>query len=151
MARTPPLGSSVGSGVPDLESIVRGVPGEAGVEGWPGVSAPPEVPAVDPDEVRRRLEAGAVLLDVREPNEWDTGHAPEATWIPMGDLDARLVELPTDRPIVVVCRSGGRSARVTSALIAAGYDATNLAGGMKAWAAAGFPVFTAGGARGAVA
>lgn len=115
------------------------------------MSAAAEVPAVDPEEARHRLETGALLLDVRESDEWDTGHAPEATWIPMGDLAARDHELAGDRPIVVVCRSGGRSARVTSALLQAGYDATNLAGGMQAWAAAGFSVITDEGSPGAVA
>ena len=115
------------------------------------MSAAPEVPAVDPAEARRCLEAGATLLDVREADEWDTGHAPEATWIRMGDVAARHAELAADQPIVVVCRSGGRSARVTSALLQAGYDATNLAGGMQAWATAGFSVVTDGGAPGTVA
>jgi rhodanese-related sulfurtransferase len=109
------------------------------------------VPAVDPAEARRRLETGAMLLDVRESDEWDTGHAPDATWIPIGHVAARQDELAGDRPIVVVCRSGGRSARVTSTLLQAGYDATNLAGGMQAWAGAGFSVVTDGGAAGTVA
>jgi rhodanese-related sulfurtransferase len=129
------------SDVPDLR------PGwEAGV-----VRAAAEVPTVDPAAALRRCEAGALLLDVRESDEWDRGHAPDASWIPMGDLAAREHELAGDRPIIVVCRSGGRSARVTSALLSAGYDATNLAGGMQAWAAAGFSVVTDGGAPGAVA
>ena len=115
------------------------------------MNAAPEVPAVDPPEAQRRLETGAVLLDVRESDEWDTGHAPDATWIPMGDLGARQDELASDRPIIVVCRSGGRSARATSALRQAGYDATNLAGGMQAWAAAGYRVVTDEGEPGAVA
>lgn len=115
------------------------------------MSTTPDVPAVDPGEARRRHETGAVLLDVREPDEWDTGHAPDALWIPMGDLGARQSELPDDRAIVVVCRSGARSARVTTALLGAGYDAANLAGGMQAWAAAGFPVVTDAGTPGAVA
>jgi rhodanese-related sulfurtransferase len=109
------------------------------------------VPAVTPDDARSRIGAGAVLLDVREPDEWTAGHAPEATWIPMGELDTRQQELTPGQAIVVVCRSGGRSARVTTALVNAGYDATNLAGGMQAWAAAGFPVVTAAGAPGTVA
>ncbi len=61
----------------------------------------------------------------------------------MGQLRKRHAELPRDRPIVVICRSGGRSAAVTGALRAAGFDAVNLAGGMCAWAAAGLPVVTA--------
>ncbi len=109
------------------------------------------VPAVDPDEAQQRVENGAILLDVREPDEWDSGHAPDAVWIPMGDLGARQSELTQDLPIVVVCRSGARSARVTTALRNAGYDATNLAGGMQAWAAAGYGVVTDGGEPGTVA
>src|SRR5260370_30069272 len=110
--------------------------------GWRAVSALPDVPSVDPDEARRNIEAGALLLDVREPDEWDTGRAPEATWIPMGDLAARQSELPDDRAIVVVCRSGARSARVTATLRGAGYGAVNLARGMQARAGAGYPACT---------
>ncbi len=115
------------------------------------MSPTPDVPAVEPSEAQTSLQAGAILLDVREPDEWNQGHAPDATWIPMGDLAARQGELDADRRIVVVCRSGGRSARVTTALRHAGFDASNLAGGMQAWAAAGFAVVTADGAPGAVA
>lgn len=109
------------------------------------------VPTVGPDDARSRTDAGAVLLDVREPDEWAAGHAPQATWMPMGEVAARQQELPDGQAIVVVCRSGGRSARVTSALLAAGFDATNLAGGMQAWAAAGLPVVTDADAAGTVA
>jgi rhodanese-related sulfurtransferase len=108
------------------------------------------VPEVDAAEGRRRIEQGALLLDVREPDEWAAGHAPEARFIPLGQVQGRLDELPTDRPIVAICRSGGRSASVTEALTAWGYDAVNLAGGMRAWAAAGFPVVTDAGGAGAV-
>lgn len=114
------------------------------------MSPAPEVPAISPSEAQQRLEDGAVILDVREPDEWDSGHAPGAMWIPLGDLAARQDEVVADRPIVVVCRSGGRSARATAALLQAGYDATNLAGGMQAWAAAGLCVVTDQGAPGAV-
>jgi len=109
-----------------------------------------ETPAVDVAEARRRLDAGALLLDVREPDEWEAGHAPEATWIPMGEVGARHDELTPGQPVVVVCRSGARSARVTDALVSAGYDATNLAGGMQSWSAAGLPVVTDAGAPGEV-
>ena len=86
------------------------------------------------------VAAGALLLDVREPEEWDGGHAPDARLVPMGEVPARRDELPHDRRIVVVCRSGGRSAAVTDALRRHGLDAVNLAGGMCAWTAAGLPV-----------
>jgi DMSO/TMAO reductase YedYZ molybdopterin-dependent catalytic subunit len=88
------------------------------------------------------LEGGALLLDVRERDEWHDGHAGQATLIPMGEVKARRDELPQGRRIVVVCRSGGRSAAVTDALRASGYDAVNLTGGMCAWTAAGLPVVT---------
>jgi rhodanese-related sulfurtransferase len=85
----------------------------------------------------------AVLLDVREDDEWAAGHAPEAVHVPMGQVAQRLEELATafpDRLVHVVCRSGGRSARVTAYLKAAGWDAVNVEGGMRAWAAAGRPM-----------
>ncbi|MCU1430182.1 MAG: putative hydrolase [Actinomycetia bacterium] len=89
------------------------------------------------------VEAGALLLDVRELDEWQAEHAPEAVLVPMGQVRARQGELPRDRRIVVMCRSGGRSAAVTDSLRAWGFDAVNLSGGMCAWAAAGLPVVTA--------
>jgi DMSO/TMAO reductase YedYZ molybdopterin-dependent catalytic subunit/rhodanese-related sulfurtransferase/glyoxylase-like metal-dependent hydrolase (beta-lactamase superfamily II) len=89
---------------------------------------------------RSVIDAGGLLLDVREPDEWDQGHAPQAVLIPMGEVQARRNELPTDRRIVVVCRSGGRSAAITDTLLSHGYDAVNLTGGMCAWAAAGLPI-----------
>jgi DMSO/TMAO reductase YedYZ molybdopterin-dependent catalytic subunit/rhodanese-related sulfurtransferase len=88
------------------------------------------------------LVAGAVLHDVREPHEWSEAHAPQAVLIPMGEVQARRSELPSGRRIVVVCRSGGRSAAITDTLRARGYDAVNLTGGMCAWTAAGLPVVT---------
>src|SRR3954447_6436311 len=89
------------------------------------------------------VDSGALLLDVREPDEWQVEHAPDAVLIPMGQVRERQTELPRDRRIVVVCRSGGRSSAATDSLRAWGYDAVNLAGGMCAWAAAGLPVVTA--------
>lgn len=86
---------------------------------------------------------GAVLLDVREDDEWAAGHAPGAVHIPMGQIVQRIDELATllpDRPVRVVCRSGGRSARVTAYLQQAGWDVLNVDGGMRAWAAAGRPM-----------
>jgi rhodanese-related sulfurtransferase len=114
-------------------------------------ATPPSVPEVDVDEARRRVEAGAVLLDVRTPQEWEAGHAPGSVWIPMDEVAARQSEVPADRDVVVICRSGARSARITGVLAAAGRDAWNVAGGLQAWAAAGYPVETDGGAPGEVA
>jgi rhodanese-related sulfurtransferase len=73
------------------------------------------------------------LLDVRERREWDAGHIEGSVHIPMSQLGARQQELPTDRTILVVCRSGSRSGMVTQALKQAGYRAENLDGGVLAW------------------
>ncbi|WP_019633640.1 rhodanese-like domain-containing protein [Actinomadura atramentaria] len=95
-----------------------------------------DVPAVDAAEV----PADAYLLDVREQDEWIAGHAPEAVHIPMRDLGDRAAEIPRDREVFVICRSGGRSAQVTVALNQAGWLARNVAGGMQRWAQAGRPM-----------
>lgn len=86
------------------------------------------------------------LLDVREPLEWDAGHAPGAHHVPMGELGGRQAELPSEQLIVAVCRSGARSAAVVGALIRAGYQAENLEGGMLAWREADLPMVAEGGA-----
>jgi rhodanese-related sulfurtransferase len=96
---------------------------------------------VDPATAAELAERGeAVLLDVREQREWDAGHAPGAVHIPLGQLAARLPELPQDRPVVAVCRSGSRSSRAVKALQRAGVEAENLDGGMRAWQRAGLPL-----------
>lgn len=104
-----------------------------------------------PDDAHAALQVDALLLDVREPHEWDAGHAPDAVHIPLDTLPARLDALPSDRPIIVVCRSGRRSARAAALLTTAGYDARNLTGGMTAWQRRGLPVLTDRGAPGRVA
>ena len=99
----------------------------------------PEIPAaVVPDD--------AWLLDVREDDEWAAGHVPDAIHIPLGQLHARTAELPQDLEIYVICRSGVRSARVTLALLGAGWQAFNVGGGMQDWVAAGRPMTTDSGA-----
>jgi len=91
------------------------------------------------------VPADARPLDVREPDEWQAGHAPTAVHIPMSELAARLGELPSDQdPLYVICRSGGRSAKVVAFLAEQGYPAVNVSGGMRAWAGAGRPVRTDG-------
>ncbi len=109
------------------------------------------VPEVGPVEARALVRIGALLLDVREVDEWQAGHAAKAQHLPLGDLPASLDALPRGRTIVVVCRSGNRSAQATALLRSAGFDALNLAGGMGAWAEAGFPLVDRGGAAGRVA
>ena len=97
--------------------------------------------SITPTEAGELLQRGAILLDVREPAEWQAGHAPKARRISPGQLAQRQRELPTGRTTITVCRSGARSAR----------DVHNLAGGMSAWAAAGLPVIAKGGGPGRVA
>ncbi len=94
-------------------------------------------PAVEASDAIRETQDGVLLLDVREEWEWDRGHAPQAVSIPMSQLDERISEIPDDRRVLVVCHSGVRSERVTEALLRAGYDAVNVAGGMVAWQSAG--------------
>lgn len=96
------------------------------------MSDTPRVPAAD-------VPADAVLVDVREQDEWDAGHAPDAVHIPMGELPDRLGELP-EGDVHVVCRSGGRSARASAWLQQNGVDAVDVAGGMGAWLEAGRPL-----------
>jgi rhodanese-related sulfurtransferase len=102
----------------------------------------PAVPAVSVAD----LPADAALLDVRESDEWVAGHAPSARHLPMSELTARIAELPDDDPLYVVCRSGGRSARVVAFLAGQGYPAVNVEGGMQSWAANGREVVAEGGA-----
>lgn len=94
-----------------------------------------------------RAVGGAFLLDVREDDEWRAGRAPDAVHVPLQTLPGRLQEIPTDRPVAVICRSGHRSAQATGWLRGQGYAATNVAGGMQAWAAAGLPMAGDGPAR----
>lgn len=90
---------------------------------------------------------GAALIDVREQNEWDAGHAPAAQHLPASELVARLGELPEDGDLYLVCRAGGRSFQAAQWLNANGYDAINVGGGMDAWFEAGLPVVAEGDAE----
>jgi rhodanese-related sulfurtransferase len=93
-----------------------------------------------------QIEPDVYLLDVREPDEWDAGHAPDAHHLPMMEIPARMAEVPTDTDVVVVCRSGARSGQVVSYLIGNGWDSVrNLDGGMQAWAASGRDVVSENG------
>jgi rhodanese-related sulfurtransferase len=100
------------------------------------------------------LKDGDFLLDVREDDEWQAGHADGALHVPMSELVARYDEVtaaaPQDGRINVICRSGGRSAQVTLYLTQQGLDAVNVDGGMQAWEIAGRPVVTDEGEPGKV-
>ena len=108
------------------------------------------VPEVGAAEAAALCAAGALLLDVREPEEWEAGHAPAARHVPLGVLAARAGELPEEADIVVVCRGGGRSLLAATALAGAGMRTLNLTGGMESWHAAGLPVVTDAGGPGKI-
>lgn len=102
---------------------------------------PREIPTVDVSAV----DADAVVLDVREDDEWSAGHIDGARHVPMYQVPQHVnyaEDLSADVPIVVVCKMGGRSAQVTAWLNQQGYRAANLDGGMLAWAQAGRPMIS---------
>jgi rhodanese-related sulfurtransferase len=101
---------------------------------------------VQPSVLSTDLPTGVFLLDVREDDEWAAGHAPEAVHIPVGTLNERAAEIPQDREIYVICRSGARSAYAANALTGAGWQAVNVADGMTGWAVAGRPMVSETGA-----
>ena len=102
----------------------------------------PPIPTLKPGEVQEKLKNGKrpFLLDVREKSEMSEGYISGAKLIPLGQLDKRMKELPKNREIVCVCRSGNRSKSAAKQLIAAGYSASNMRGGMLAWNWAKLPV-----------
>jgi rhodanese-related sulfurtransferase len=101
-----------------------------------------QVSVVSPSEAQKKLaqKPKPFLLDVRQPEEFRTGHIPGAKLIPLGELRGRLKELPKNQEIIVVCHSGNRSLSATRQLTGAGYQAVNLRGGMIAWSRTGLPV-----------
>jgi rhodanese-related sulfurtransferase len=100
-----------------------------------------------PSVMSADLPAGVFLLDVREDDEWAAGHAPDAVHIPVGALSGRTGELPQDREVFVICRSGARSAYASQALTGAGWKTVNVADGMTGWAVAGRPMVSETGAE----
>ena len=103
-------------------------------------SQPLEMSVVDVAQLDREEW---LFLDVREQYEWEEAHIEWATLIPLGQLADRHDELPKNRKIVVVCRSGNRSIEGRDILLAAGFtDVTSMAGGMNDWINLGFPVVT---------
>lgn len=78
-------------------------------------------------------EEGAVVLDVRNPDEYVEAHVPGAVLIPLGELAGRQDEIPAGDPLYVICAAGGRSLTATKALVDAGYKAVSVAGGTNGW------------------
>ena len=101
-------------------------------------------------DVPSAFDESVVLLDVREDDEWQRGHARGARHIPMGQIPSRLAELDPNAMLFVVCQVGGRSQRVAQYLAHHGYTPLNVVGGMQAWAGAGRPVITDNGDAGVV-
>ena len=98
-------------------------------------------PEVDVAQAYRLYQQGAFVLDVRTPQEWDEFHAPNTTLIPLDELQNRVNEVPRDREVVVICRSGNRSQVGRDILRQAGFTrVTSVRGGLRAWRAAGYPV-----------
>lgn len=94
-----------------------------------------QVPEVSVQEAAAAWRNGAVLLDVREPFELATCRVEPCLHIPMREIPARLAEIPADKPVLVLCHVGARSARVTQFLLGQGRsDVVNVAGGIEAWA-----------------
>ncbi|HYK00179.1 MAG TPA: molybdopterin-synthase adenylyltransferase MoeB [Thermoanaerobaculia bacterium] len=88
---------------------------------------------ITPSEVNEKI-SDLVLIDVREPNEWNAGHIPNATHIPLAQVPQRLAEIPKDAEVVMICRSGGRSGRAQEYLLQNGYTRVkNMIGGMQRW------------------
>lgn len=99
------------------------------------------IPHCLPEQASAAVDAGeALVLDVREPDEWARGHIAGALHVPLQTLPARLEELPRDRLIVCQCASGGRSASAARFLVQSGFQATNLVGGIMQWQRSGLPV-----------
>jgi rhodanese-related sulfurtransferase len=104
------------------------------------------------DAYERARVGEAVLLDVREADEYRAGHAPGSSWQPLIAIaaGADLPEAAAGRPLLAICRSGNRSQRAADLLAARGAAVLNVSGGMSAWAAAGLPVQDAAGHDGQV-
>lgn len=99
--------------------------------------------ALDAADARARIKEdkkSLMILDVRQPDEFWAGHIAGATLIPLNELRGRIGELPKDKEILCVCRSGSRSGAAVRQLSSAGFDALNLRGGMMSWERAGYPV-----------
>ncbi|MDX6327364.1 MAG: hypothetical protein QOK15_3718 [Nocardioidaceae bacterium] len=94
---------------------------------------------IDVETLAGELAEGALLVDVRTPQEYAEVHVAEAVLLPLDELPVRLAELDKEQPLYVICRSGHRSAAVCAALEPLGYDAVNVAGGTIAWIRAGLP------------
>lgn len=100
---------------------------------------PLEVEPATVEQLRQRDDV--FILDVREDYEFDSGHIPGATLVPLGQIPSRLDEVPRDKTVIAVCRSGNRSGQATNFLRQQGFDNVhNMTGGMNAWSRAGYQI-----------
>lgn len=105
-----------------------------------GLFTRPSIDEVEPDVAQQELIAGTRLIDVREPHEFDAGHAPGAELIPLGQLSSALRDMPASSEILFICRSGNRSAYATEMAARMGMKAKNVRGGIIAWYRGGLPI-----------
>lgn len=98
-----------------------------------------DVPEVDIETFAALHASGVTVIDVREPDEYTDAHVPGAALIPLGEVPDRVAEVPEGETVYLVCAVGGRSGRATELLLGQGRDVVNVAGGTKAWIAAGHP------------
>jgi rhodanese-related sulfurtransferase len=122
-------------------------------------SGDPTAPAPHPDSKEHDMDPRTVqdrraelqIIDVREDGEWAAGHIDGAVHIPLDQLEQRIGELDPQRPVVTVCRSGGRSGQAAELLTSSGRQAAVLDGGMQRWVREGLPASAADGSPGTVA
>ena len=125
-----------------------GLPGRTHAVAGPHAGATDVLPEVDPEEAQRLIAAGGQLIDVREPWEWAMAHIPGATLIPMAEVPQRTSEIDPNRPVVVHCAVGARSAKVVEGLRQAGYTQVyNMAGGIMEWTNRQLPTESGDGQR----
>ena len=99
-----------------------------------------DVPVIDIETLEQRMQGGAPVFDVRQPDEYADAHVPGVRLVPLAEVPDRTDEFPAEGEVFVICQSGGRSARAVEFLRSLGVDAVNVAGGTKAWVEAGKPV-----------
>jgi rhodanese-related sulfurtransferase len=105
---------------------------------------PARIPQLEPVQVHTMVTQTPkpYLLDVRTPGEYQYGHINGAELIPLGELAARMAQLPQGQEIICICESGSRSSVAARHLQAHGYKVSNMRGGMEYWVRAGLPVKT---------
>ncbi len=123
-------------GAPASPAAAPAAPDVAAQSGAAALNLPLTIDAETVNGLRNN--PAVFIVDVREDHEFAAGHIPEATLIPLGQLGSRLNDIPKDKTVVAVCRSGNRSGQATEILRQAGFDAHNMSGGMIAWEQAGF-------------